>query len=437
MARSSSSSSGGISTGGSRDLSRRGFLGSTAALGAAAALPAATSGRSGPRLDELRIGLVGCGGRGTGAAYQALSTKGPIRLVAMADMFEDRLNGSLNSISNEDRLKERVDVPVERRYVGANAYLELIEKADVDVVLLATPPHFRPAHFEAAVKAGKHVFMEKPVAVDGFGIRQVLKAAGEAKAKSLKVGVGLQRHHQKSYRACMEQIAAGGIGRIVAMHVYWNMGALWSVARKPEHTDIEWQLRNWLYFAWLSGDHIVEQHIHNLDVANWAKGEMPVECFGAGGRQVRTDPVFGHIFDHHSVHYRYADGTTLFSMCRQQAGCPSKVSEHLIGSEGRADLGGPFRFERYDGWNWSFNEGDNNPYQVEHDDLFAAIRNGTEYNEAEYGAESTLTAIMGRMATYSGKVISRDQALQSARLGPETYEFDQALPVDPIPMPGL
>lgn len=412
-------------------FTRRSFLKQTAA--AAAAAPMLSLRMHAGGTDELKIGLIGCGGRGTGAAFQALHTSGPVRLVAMADAFTDRLQDSLRELTGDAAIAARVDVPEARRFVGLDGWQKLLA-SDVDVVLLATPPHFRPAMFEAAVQAGKHVFMEKPVAVDGPGVRRVLAAAAAAEQKRLAVVSGLQRHHQTSYLQAMTRIHRGDLGRILFARCAWNMGGLWMHPRKPEWSDMEWQLRNWLYFTWLSGDHIVEQHVHNLDVVNWALQSHPVRARGMGGRQVRTDPAYGHIFDHHAVQYEYPDGAWLFSECRQIDGCLNDVSEHLYGTDGEAHLGG--RAQITGRQPWAFDGPDNDPYQVEHDDLFASIRSGEVRNEGRYVAESTLTAIMGRMATYSGRSVTWEEALQSEeRLGPTQYEFGP-LAVDPVPMPG-
>jgi myo-inositol 2-dehydrogenase / D-chiro-inositol 1-dehydrogenase len=420
---------------------RRNVLTAGAAFAALSANPAAAF--AAPRIlrglqdqREIRVGLVGCGGRGTGAARQALRTAGPVRLVAMADAFSDRLNGALGHLSNPDLgVADRIDVPESRRFVGFDAYQRLLGE-DLDMVILATPPHFRPDQFEAAVAADKHVFMEKPVAVDGAGVRKVLAAGRSAESKGLAVGVGLQRHHQNGYREAFKRVLEeGAIGDIVAAHCYWNMGGLWMNRREEAWSDMEWQMRNWLYFTWLSGDHIVEQHIHNLDVINWAKGGFPVRCHGMGGRQVRTDAAYGHIFDHHAVAFEYEDGTQAFSQCRQIDGCSNRVSEHLIGTKGRADLdSGSWRISG--AMNWSHDGPNNDPYQTEHDDLFASIRAGKPYNEANQGAMSTLTAIMGRVASYTGQNITREGVLNDeARLGPEAYAWG-SLGVDAIPMPG-
>jgi predicted dehydrogenase len=329
----------------------------------------------------------------------------------------------------------KVKVEPDHRFVGFDAYKNLLA-SEIDVVLIATPPHFRPEHFRAAVAAGKHVFMEKPVAVDGAGIRSVLATAEEAKRKDLAVVSGLQRHHEQSYVETMKRIHGGDLGRIVAARCYWNQGGLWMNERQEHWSDMEWQLRNWLYFTWLSGDHIVEQHVHNLDVINWALQGHPIQCQGMGGRQVRTDPAYGHIYDHHAVQYEYPDGVWMFSQCRQIAECANRVTEHLMGTDGNADLND--RGFHISGANqWSYSGGRENPYQTEHDDFFASIRSGNLLNEGQYVAESTLTAIMGRMATYTGQLITWEDALNSEqRLGPDVYEMGD-VPTPPVPMPGV
>ena len=417
---------------------RRSFLYAAAAAATAQSLSrsllAGRSPQDNQGGDEVKIGLVGCGGRGSGAISQALSTKGLTRLVAVADMFQDRLDGALDALGENDGFKKKLDVPKERRFVGPDAFRGVLA-SNCDVVLIATPPHFRPMHFEAAVAAKKNVFFEKPVAVDAPGVRRVL-AAGEAASKlGLAICCGLQRHHQYGYREIMQRIHGGELGRILFARCSWNQGGLWVKDRQPEWSDMEWQLRNWLYFTWLSGDHIVEQHVHNLDVINWAMQTHPTRCRGMGGRQVRTDAKYGHIFDHHAVQYQYESGAWNFSECRQIDGCANDVSEHVYGTLGEAHMNG-------DSWRitgekaWKYDGPKNDPYQTEHDDLFAAMRAGKPFNEARYVAESTMTAIMGRMATYSGQEVTWDKAIASdEKWGPDSYEFGP-LPVDPVPMPG-
>ncbi|MDF1797984.1 MAG: Gfo/Idh/MocA family oxidoreductase [Planctomycetota bacterium] len=376
----------------------------------------------------IRLALIGCGGRGTGAAWQALSTAGDVKLVAMADAFSDRLEDSLGQLSGA--FPERVEVPEENRFTGFDAYERAIA-AGVDMVILTTPPGFRPIHFEAAVAAGKHVFMEKPVAVDANGIQRVLAAARQADVAGLKVGVGLQRRHQDRYLQGIERIRDGAIGELTLLRCYWNGAGVWVRPREAAQTEMTYQMRNWYYFNWLCGDHITEQHIHNLDVCNWLAGGFPVSAQGQGGRQVRTGIDHGEIFDHHMVEYTYASGLKMISQCRHMPGAWSNVNEYAHGTHGTADMGNG-TIESTGGWKWRFREDEPNPYQVEHDDLFAAIRGGTPYNEAEYGAKSTMTSILGRMATYSGSTVHWDAAIESGQdLSPASYDFDAEPPVLP------
>jgi myo-inositol 2-dehydrogenase / D-chiro-inositol 1-dehydrogenase len=395
--------------------------------------------------DTIKVGLIGCGGRGTGAAMQALSTNGNVKLTAVGDAFEDAAKNVLNSVKGGLKDKgDRVQVPPDKVFVGFDAYQKVIDSG-VDLVILATPPGFRPIHFEYAVKAGRNIFMEKPVAVDAPGVRQVLEANKIAKEKKLKVGVGLQRHHQAPYLEAMQRIRDGAIGDIIAMRVYWNNPGVWEPRLKRENakSEMEYQMRNWYYYTWLCGDHITEQHIHNLDIGNWVKGDHPVKANGMGGRQVRIDKRYGQIYDHHAVEFEYKDGSRMFSQCRHIPGCWNSVSEFVHGSKGTADPNGhvmPNGVEAY-----HFKGGHKDPYQVEHDDLAAAIRQGLDYNEADNGAYSTMTSILGRMCTYSGKEIMWDDAINSnISLMPKVFAFDAEPPVlpnedgfYPIAVPGL
>lgn len=390
--------------------------------------------------DTIKIALVGCGGRGTGAAVQALLTKQNVKLVAMADAFRSKIDEAYKNITADDlqdiigvegSVKSRVDVPEDRKFVGFDAYKKAIALADV--VILTTPPGFRPAHFEEAVKRGKQIFMEKPVAVDGPGIRKVLAAAEEAKRKKLNVVVGLQRHYQNVYRQWIDRLQNGAIGEIITSRVYWNMGALWIHPRKKGQTEMEYQMDNWYYFNWLCGDHIVEQHVHNLDVSNWAKQAYPVKAYGSGGRQVRIGPETGEIFDHHTVEFEYADGTRMFSQCRQIPGTKDSVTEGFHGTKGTAPSPGLILKKGKEIMNYQ-SKNDPNPYQVEHDELFAAIAKGEyKFADAENAAKSTLTAIMGRMATYSGQIVDWNSALNSqVNLMPEMLDWN----ANPRVLPG-
>ena len=398
--------------------------------------------------DVIKVAVIGCGGRGTGAAVQALMSKQNVKIVAMADAFRDRLDECYKNVSGElasagAGTKGTLDVPEERKFVGFDGYLKAIPFADV--VILATPPGFRPIHFEEAVKQGKHIFMEKPVATDPAGVQRVLAAAKIAKQKKLNVVVGLQRHYQDSYRALFAK--KDMIGDITSMQAWWNNDGVWTRPRKAGQTEMEYQMRNWYYFVWLCGDHITEQHIHNLDVINWFKGGYPVKAQGFGGRQVRKSKEHGEIFDHHYVEFHYADGSILNSQCRHMPGTSSKVDELLVGTKGKiycdaariTDLRGKtiFQFDK---------SKERNPYQTEHDELFAAIAKGEyKYADAENGAYSTMTSILGRMATYSGQIIDWDKAINSGlNLHPSVYAFDAAAPVNPgpdgfypVPVPGV
>jgi predicted dehydrogenase len=431
-------------------IDRRDFVKTSAAAFGVTAVGTRLSPHPSYSNDEtVRVGLIGCGGRGTGAAVQALNARGNVKLVAMADAFEDRLTRSYETITNRDRddrrdLGPQVDVPMEHRFVGFDAYKEVIPL--VDVVILTTPPAFRPIHFEAAIAADKQVFMEKPVATDGPGIRQVLATAEDAKRKRLNVVVGLQRHYQTVYREWVDRLHAGMIGEIVLGRVYWNSAGVWVRERQAGQTEMEYQMRNWYYFTWLCGDHIVEQHIHNIDVANWVKRGHPIRAQGQGGRLVRTEIDHGEIFDHHFVEFEYADGSRALSQCRHMPDCWHQVSEAFHGTNGTAprpgvllSSSGHTLFEHDD-------ENDPNPYQVEHDELFEAITNGEyKYADAERGAQATMTSILGRMATYSGQVVEWDAAINSdLSLMPKRYAFDAEPPVLPdehgryeIPTPGV
>ena len=397
--------------------------------------------------DTIKLGLIGCGGRGRGAANQAMNTKGPTSLVAMADAFDDQLQSARRTLVEQH--SDKVDVPDERQFVGFDAYAKVLEQ-DLDLVILATPPGFRPLHFEAAVNKGKHVFMEKPVAVDAAGVQRVLDATRKAKQDDLLVQVGLQRRHETRYRETIKRLQDGAIGDINFMRAYWNGAGVWTRPRKPGQTEMEYQMRNWYYFNWLCGDHITEQHIHNLDVINWLKNGFPVEAEGMGGRQVRTSKEHGEIFDHHMIEFTYADGSRMLSQCRHIPGCKNSVSEWAHGSKGTCNISGQ-KIQMANGETWKFNKkemapGEPGGHQNEHHDLFRDLRAGKLPNDGEYGAMSTMTSILGRMATYSGKAIKMDKALAQGRVVSPVDKFtrfDQDPPVMPlddmtyrIPVPG-
>jgi predicted dehydrogenase len=402
--------------------------------------------------DVIKIALVGCGGRGTGAASQALLSKQNVRIVAMADAFRDNLDNCYQSLTSDEMaesiggkaiLKTRVDVPEERKFTGFDAYLKAFEFADV--VLLATPPGFRPIHFAEAIKQNKHVFMEKPVATDPAGIQSVLATAAIAKQKKLNVVVGLQRHYQNSYRELFKRKEL--IGDITSMQAWWNNDGVWVRPRKAGQTEMEYQMRNWYYFNWLCGDHITEQHVHNLDAVNWFKGGYPVRAQGMGGRQVRKGKEHGEIFDHHYVEYTYADGSILNSQCRHIPGTTSKVDELIVGTKGKIQAGAANILDHSGKVLYQFDKKtENNPYQAEHVELFAAIAKGEyKFADAENGAKSTMTSILGRMATYTGQRIEWEKAINCGLdIHPKVYSFDAMPPLlpnadgfYPIAVPGV
>ncbi len=405
-------------------------------------------GAYGAAQEEIKVAVVGCGGRGTGAAAQAIEADPGVRLVALADVFEDQVEKSFKGLSAKYGEGNQMMVTEESRFVGFEAYKDAIDMADV--VILATPPGFRPAHFEYAINQGKHVFMEKPVATDVVGVKKVLEAGKLAASKKLNVVVGLQRHYQRNYREVEKVLQKGKIGEILSGQVYWNSAGVWVRPRQYQQTELEYQMRNWYYFNWICGDHILEQHIHNIDVANWFIGATPTSAQGMGGREVRKGRDHGHIFDHHFVEFEYPNGEIISSQCRHQKGCMNRVEEVFQGTKGSirvhaGNLGlvksskGSIIYE-HEG------EGDTNPYQQEHNELFAAVKAG-EYllNDTEIGANSTMTAILGRMATYSGQVISWDEAMASdLSLVPELKSFNDTAPVlpdedgnYPVPVPGV
>jgi len=419
------------------ETSRRGFLASAAATGALAA--GASAADSAANTGVLRVGLIGCGGRGTGAASQALRADKNVKLVALGDVFEDKLQKSLATLQRDSDIAGKIDVPADRQFVGFDAYQKVI--ACCDVVLLTTSPHFRPMHFKAAVDAGKHVFAEKPVAVDAPGVRSVLATCEEAKRKKLSVVSGLCLRYDAGFRETVKRIHEGAVGRVVTMFANDYRSGRPSRSRLPEWTDMQYQMRNWYNFTWLSGDFNVEQHVHYLDVCAWVmKNEYPVKAIGMGGRQVLTDAQFGHIYDHFSITYEYADGTRFVSNTRQQKGCANDMSAQVLGSKGTVNLSERDRglSIRTGDSDWVFNGPGNAMYQVEHDELFASIRSGAALNNGEYMAKSTLLAIMGRMAAYTGKVITWEMAMNSKEdLSPKAYDWNAPLAHPAVAMPGV
>ena len=417
-------------------LSRRDALWTAGAIGGAVAAMPTVHGQS-PSSDVIRIGLIGAGGRGTGALQQTLSVPGSnVKLTAVADAFDDRIKGALKAVEN---MKDKVECPEERQFKGLDGYKQVLDHCDL--VILATPPGFRPFHFEAAVNAGKHVFMEKPVCVDAFGAQLCLAAAKMADEKKLKVVVGLQRRYDRKYRETIQKIREGVAGDIIGGQVYWNGGGIWYRGRKPDMTEMQFQVHNWYHFNWLCGDHICEQHVHNIDIANWVLDRLPESAYGVGGRQNRVPGQPSEIYDHHAVNFTYPGGVRIASQCRQFPGGDGRVNEEFQGTKGFVKIG-----EITDSKGnvlWKFEGKSDNPYQVEHDELHDAIRNDKPLNNAVYGTTSSFSAVLGRTATYTGKQAGYDDLLKTGfRTMPESLTWDTIPPVVPdkdgnypLPMP--
>jgi predicted dehydrogenase len=389
--------------------------------------------------DILKVGLVGCGGRGTGAASQALHADPHVQLTAMGDAFADKIEDSLLGLRNSD-IGEKVAVSSDHKFIGFDAYKQVIDSG-VDVVILATPPHFRPAHLQYAVEKGKHTFVEKPVAVDGPGVRSMFATCELAKQKNLAIVSGLCWRYHAGMRATFAQVLEGAVGDIVGIQATYLTATLKKFPRKPDWTDMEFQLRNWNGFTWLSGDFNVEQHVHSLDKVAWAmRDQAPIKCTGVGGRQARTGAESGHVYDHFSVVYEYASGVKAFCTCRQMDGCANDVTDHIFGTKAVARTVDHLDVVSADKTLWKYrpSKGDNNDmYQAEHNELFASIRSGTPINNGDYMTKSTLMAIMGRISAYTGKVITWEQALASKEvLGPAKYEWGP-LPTPPVAVPGV
>lgn len=413
---------------------RRDFLktGTAAVVGGALASQASLGfGAFAGGSDVLKIGLIGCGGRGSGAAANALEADPNVKLVALGDLFEDRLKSSLNNLQNS-QFKDRVDVAADRQFTGWDAYKRVLE-TDVDIVLLATPPNFRPEHIKAAVAAGKHVFAEKPVAVDAPGVHSVMSTCVEAAKKNLAVVSGLCWRYDHGMRATFQQVLEGGVGDILAIQATYNTSTLKQFPRQPNWSDMEWQLRNWQHFTWTSGDFNVEQHIHSLDKVAWAmKDETPIKCTGTGGRQARQGAESGHIYDHFSVVYEYANGVKAFCNCRQMDGTSNDVSDHVFGTKGICDV---FKHRIKGEKDWKFSGTKGNMYVTEHQEMIASIRAGKPINNGDYMCKSSMMAIMGRMSAYTGQTLTWEQAFNSKQnLMPAKLEFGPlAMPAVAVP----
>ncbi|MEX2580146.1 MAG: Gfo/Idh/MocA family oxidoreductase [Verrucomicrobiales bacterium] len=435
-------------------LSRRRFVAGAASAGAAASvLPVELSAQVAGS-DEIKVGLIGVGGRGSKAVLQNLAANDSTRLVAVADAFQDKVDGSgprakglpqIEQALAKEGKSERMDVPKSRQYAGFDAYKGVIDESDL--VVIATPPGFRPLHFEYAVQQGKHVFMEKPVCVDAWGFNKIIESAKAADQKNLKVVVGLQRHYQAPYLEAFKKVHEEGlIGDIVAGYAWWNTQRPWIVSRQPGWTEMEYQMRNWYHFNWLCGDHIAEQHVHNIDVVNWfvsgdsTAGGNPVSAYGLGGRAGTEPATVGEIFDHHAVEFRYGeehDNVILSSQCRHIPNCKNKVAEEIQGTDGILyfEGSGASITDRSGGevkWRYRGSRTPDDPYQVEHDVLHDAIRDDKPLNNAYYGAKSSFTSVLGRLATYSGQQVNWDDAVASDfNIGPDEYDFSAEAPVKP------
>lgn len=434
-------------------ISRRTFLGSSIALTGGVLLNPLSAGASAyvSGNDTLKIALIGCGARGTGAVRDAIQTEGPVELVAMADVFRDKIESSYEILMRMDQVKDHINVPEEHKFVGLNGYEKAIELADV--VLLVTPPAFRPVHFEASVRAGKHVFMEKPLACDAPGVRKILASGKLAEEKGLKVVVGLQNRYRYQTQAFVDRIQQGDIGDLTSARVQYLIGDITLIPREEHQTELEYQLRNWRHFSWLWGGSPAGLTIHYTDIANWVKEAHPIRAFGTGGRSVFSGPDRGNIFDNFYIEYAYADGTLLHSTTRHVPGGWLNRGYYFQGTKGaannhagRADSDGAHITNLQGDVVWRYeNRDDPSAFQVEHDVFFKAIREDTPHNDTEWGAHSTMTDIMGRMAVHSGHLIEWDEALNSkVKLVPDNLTtLDSEAPVlpkkdgnYPIPRPG-
>lgn len=411
-------------------LTRRSFIQKAGVAAAAVGALGSYSKAWAQGNETLRAGLIGCGGRGTGAANDFLNAAEDVQVVAVADLFPDNAQNARDQLQ-DDRGQTISDDMV---FTGFDCYQQICQ-TDVDVILTASPPHFRPAEFAAAVATGKHIFMEKPLAVDPVGARDIMATARLADEKGLCVAVGTQRRHQQSYLECFARVQDGAIGEIVAARAYWNGGPLGGWDRTDAPTSVEEQIRNrWVHFAWLSGDHIVEQHVHNLDVITWFMNSHPVSAVGMGFRARKT---YGDSYDFFSVDFTFENGVHLESKCRQQPDTASNVSEWLVGTLGTANCWGELR--THSGQDiWRFRGDQPNPYVQEHTDLVNAVRSGQPFNDAHGVAESVMTAVMGRESAYSGQEITWNQVMESSlRLGPTEYNLPMDVPVSDVPLPGI
>lgn len=419
-------------------LTRRSFLKNTAiaSAGISAGLMSSGNFAYAGGSDKIRVGVIGCGGRGTGAANNCINADEDVEIYAMGDLFRDRLERSRSLL--QKGMGERINVSDDRCFAGFDNYIKVMESG-VDVVILATPPAFRPIHVKAAVERNKHIFMEKPAAVDSAGVRSIIESGKKAKQKGLSIVSGTMYRRQPSYYEAINQIHDGAIGQLTGAQEYYMTGPIWLRERKPGMSDMEWQCRNWYYFTWLSGDHIVEQFVHNIDTINWALQSHPVKAIASGGRQLRVQPHYGHIYDHFSVEYEYPGGVRVQAMCRQMNDSERRIANRVVGTEGVAEIDPQYStITSHNGevLYRSPEELDINPYVQSHVDLIASIRNRKPLNEARQTAESTLTAILGREAAYTGKELSWDDVFNAQMdLVPDTFTFG-SMPMPPVPAPG-
>ena len=421
-----------------KQVSRRELLRAGAAASAGAVLmPSSRVWAAGS--GKIGVAVVGCGSRGTKDAIDCLRSDRAAELVAMADMFQDQLDGSLARLKKQ--CPAQVKVTPETSFLGFDAYRKVMAMDEVDIVLLLTPPGFRPQMVRAAVEAGKHIFMEKPGAVDPVGIRSLMASADVADRKNLSIVVGTQQRWQPQYQELMKRVHNGDLGDIVGGQAYWNWGSSkWHFQqRKPAWSDVEWQIRCWPYFTWLSGDHIVEQHLHNMDVINWAIGSHPVSCMGMGGRQARTDPAFGNIYDHFTVEYQYPNGIRVMSMSSQIEGSTPKVQERVLCAKGATvtDRSMGYIEDTQGRKVFSYDDPIHSGEVTQFRNLIGSIRSGKPINECRRIAESTMTVIMGRMSAYTGRALKWDWAMKASKLdlSPEKLELGD-LPVRPVAIPG-
>lgn len=428
-------------------IDRREFVKTAAVATAMSAVPGLAVARTANVVgsDTLKVGLVGSGGRGTGAASQALNADKGVVLWAVGDTFKDRITSSLNDLPQyvAENGKERTAVPADRQFVGLDAYKQVIDSG-VDVVILTSYPNFRPAHIKYALSKGKHIFAEKPVAVDAQGVREVLASGEEAKKKNLALQIGFCWRYHPAMRAMFEQILSGKIGDVTSVYTTYLSGTLPPHKREAKWSDLEFQMRNWWHFNWISGDHIVEQAIHSVDRLSWAMGDkIPKSVMCLGGRQAREGAESGNVYDHFAATYEYDNGVKAYHSCRQINGCPADNTDYVYGTKGRAVVNGwvPASLKTYDyagQETWAFGKAKTDDmYQVEHNELFASIRAGKPINDCPRAVNSCMMAIMARMAAYTGQAVTWEQAMNSKEnLQPEKLAWDMKVPEPVVAIPG-